>query len=508
MSQDKLNKLELFDHYSIFAYPFIHKVANNQQKDRLRELSENWESWWSRIDTDEDIAYILDNTYFFLPYIRKLIFPETNLLSKEAGEKYSNWVNQIKNIGNKQLHEINGLLPPRSILHLTLKKESISQFQNFTFVDKEKNQISADILWIDSVIFPTGIGFLLFKTQLAEDFRSINNLIELNQSFRNVHPFNIHQTLPKFKFNDDKKRELTVKQLINTLLNGFVSEKENYTESEAGQVYGEKCQIFSFVGINNDNSNLENLDCGEFSSPEDLLLYELGTCTNLYDSVCKTQWRPSKKQLKEINDNNIISNWECWSGISLRDSVVFLARTKGNFNQFSLPFIVEDDYLPLYLYSLYQKYQLYLFSDKLMQKGLDLQKSLREMRSLTNHIFTFRNRYWFNEVTRKPLGNEIYKRFKYGLGIFEAYDSVNEEVADLKGFYEEKQNRRIQNVITVLTFVFVPLSAVIGMWGMNFIKPDDGNWARFLVSCAIALFLFLGPYLFYKLWKYWKYSRK
>ena len=137
-----------------------------------------------------------------------------------------------------------------------------------------------------------------------------------------------------------------------------------------------------------------------------------------------------------------------------------------------------------------------------MQKGADVGKNLGEIRSLTNKVFTFRNRYWFNEVTRKQLGNEIYRKFKSGLGIIEAYDLVNEEVIELKEFYEEKNNRKIQDAITVLTFLFVPLGAVISFWGMNFIL--DGTWGKFIISSCLGILL---PYSIYNFWN-WFNSKK
>ena len=120
------------------------------------------------------------------------------------------------------------------------------------------------------------------------------------------------------------------------------------------------------------------------------------------------------------------------------------------------------------------------------------------MRTLTNNIFTFRNKYWFNEVTRKPLGNEIYQKLEFGLGVFDAYERVNDAVGDLKEFYEEKRNRKIQDAITILTFVFVPLSAVISFWGMNFI--DFGTWKWFLISFVIGAILTYFIFSLRKLW--------
>lgn len=495
MSKNELNKLKLSEHFSIFAYPFLHDVKGNQKNTRLSKLSSKWQNWWSRIETDNDIASTLDSTYFFLPYIRKLIFPETALLTFPSGKNYSDWINQIKILRQKSLTELSNVLPTNSILRMTLNEDSLLQYQEFIFDRETESEIVAKMCWVDVILFPSGVGFLVFKIKLMENSESIENLIELNKSFRSVHPFNINQNLPKFKFKSIKNKQFLVQDLIENLLEGFVSNEEKYTESEAGQIYGERCHLLSFAGLDLNEVNLQNVKCGNFNSVENLLLYEFATCTNLYDSMIKSHWKPSASQVESIKNENLISSWDCWSGLVLRDSVVFLAKDQNEFNKYALPHIIEEDYLPLYFYSLYQKYQLYLFSDRLMQKGADISENLKEVRSLTNHVFTFRNRYWFNEITRKQLGNEIYRKFKHGLGIFEAYDLVNEEITDLKEFYEEKNNRKIQDALTVLTFLFVPFGAIISYWGMNHV--ENGNWMSFIISSVLGIIL---PYSIYNIW--------
>lgn len=492
MSKEELNKLSLFAHYTVFAYPFLHDI--NEQIPA--NLSEKWQSWWARIEDDEALAYTLDSTHFFLPYIRNLIYPETSLLSAAAGEKYADWIKIIKDFRTKNLTDIEKLLPANSILRLTYKTENLSEIQRFTFPGKDGNEIAARFLWIDAVIFPSGIGFLLFKTELEQGVSSLGNLIEFNKSFCRVHPFNIFQTLPVFKFAENE--EFGTKQLIEKLLGGFVSKDEIYTENEKGQTYGERCHHLSFAGIDFSEINVSGINIGDFETIDEMILYEYATSTDLYGSISNSQSKPSAKQMEKIKTDFMISNWEIWSGMALRDGVSFLAKEKNDFNRLALPFIIEDDYLPLYIYTLYQKYQLYLFADKLMHKGAEAERNLSEIRSLTKHFFTFRNKYWFNEITRKPQGNEIYQKFKIGLGVLDGYDLVKEEINDLKEFYEEKRNRKIQDSISVLTFIFVPLGAIIGLWGMNFIQ--DGTWGKFFISAGLSVFF---PYLIYRMWIWW-----
>ena len=56
MSKNELNKLNLSEHFSIFAYPFLHNIKDGEKIKCLEKLSSNWESWWSRFENDENIA--------------------------------------------------------------------------------------------------------------------------------------------------------------------------------------------------------------------------------------------------------------------------------------------------------------------------------------------------------------------------------------------------------------------------------------------------------------------
>jgi hypothetical protein len=61
--------------FTMLIYPFRHALGGKQRSSRLRRLVERWRPWLSRLDRD-NLKHALDDTYFFLPYIRKLLFPE------------------------------------------------------------------------------------------------------------------------------------------------------------------------------------------------------------------------------------------------------------------------------------------------------------------------------------------------------------------------------------------------------------------------------------------------
>lgn len=524
MKQGSSRDLDLTNHFTMLIYPFLHHVAGNERSKRLEALAAQWAPWWTRL-ADEQIAKALDNTYFFLPYIRSVIFPETMRLSNEpVGPQYENWVKKINQWNGESLDAFYSVFASGGILRLTYKSESRAAFERFTVTQRvEENgklidhqEITACLDWVDAMLFPAGVGFLILKIRLAENPERLSKLIDLNYHLRLVHPPQIGWTLPTLRFGNPEVK-MSVRALMDFLLQEMVStdsslssdpvsfaklweqsQLKHYTDSESGQVYGERCQLLSFACVNIEEDSRESLESGAFACAEDRLLYEFATSTALGDSVSRPEWKPASEWARKLIAENGISLWQCWRAMALKESAVFLGTEDVDFNRRVLAYNIENDYLPLYLYTLYQKFQLYVFSNDLLRKGANVEQNLREMRSLADRFISFRNRYWFNEVTRKPMGDELYRKFQQGLGVSSIYDLVNGEVNGIEEHYEERRNQRLGAVLNLLTFLFVPLSAVIGFFGMNFVTY--GSVKRFIVACVVALG---GIYGSYRLWRWW-----
>ena len=133
-----------------------------------------------------------------------------------------------------------------------------------------------------------------------------------------------------------------------------------------------------------------------------------------------------------------------------------------------------------------------VFADELMRKGAYVAEHLREVRGLMDRFVDFRNRYWFSEVTRKPLGADLYRMFQQGMGSQSFYEMVSSQVKELKEYYEERRQRRIDLLLNLFTFAFLPLSAVIGIFGMSFLDERQVSWRSFFVTFAVVALLSLG----------------
>jgi hypothetical protein len=262
-----------------------------------------------------------------------------------------------------------------------------------------------------------------------------------------------------------------------------------YSQTAAGQIYSERCQILSFAALGVDPS--PQFSAGDFASAEDRLLFEFASSLGAGDAVSKPEWVPSPEHRRELDQEHRIAIWRCWRGLALRDSLVFLGTEPIGFNETVLPRNIEGDYLPLYLLTLYQKYQLLVFASELVRRNTAVTaagsrragvRHLREVRRLVDRFVEFRNRFWFNEVTRKPMGGELYRKLQRGLEVPQLYEMVSAEVRNIQEYYEARHQRWAAALMNWVTFVFIPLGAVIGAFSVQ-----NVDRSLFFGVCAAVL---------------------
>jgi hypothetical protein len=97
---------------------------------------------------------------------------------------------------------------------------------------------------------------------------------------------------------------------------------------------------------------------------------------------------------------------------------------------------------------------------------------VREARALTRRYVTFRSQYWFDEVTSRPQGGDLYRGLHRGLELQALHQQVATSVKEVKDYYEGVRARWVQTAkdvvtygspvgvgLTTLHFSFVPLGA-------------------------------------------------
>lgn len=483
---------ELSNHYSVFVYPFRHQIVGGARRSRLASLEPRWAPWASRF-SEPDLAARLEATAFFFPFVRDLLYPEVPWLRQQsATEDCEEWAGLLRSFSAEGLSVVGRELGT-GVVRLTLRPELHLTLEEFLVRCPAGHTAQpADLLarcdWIDAELYPSGLGFLLLRMRLTSPRPRLSQLIRLNQAMRQVLPANRRSTLAELETHAGEK--LSLRDLMNFLTHDLAaSPRGTYADSEAGRTYGERCHLLSFAVCDLNQSSPHELPSGPFPSPGDRLVFELAACIGLGESVGNPAWVPSAEQAMKYCRDNRISLWRIWTGMVLKDSVVFLGTEDVPYNRRSLPRQVENDYLPLYLFVLYQKLQLLTFSNELLREVALSSGRLTGARALLDRFVAFRSRYWFAEVTRKPQGGELYHTFQRGLEVPAAYEMVTGSVKDVKEYYEGVWMRRVQWLKDALTYGG-PVVMMVGAVRMA-LEMALGGWALGLAGLLVLAVAFL-----------------
>jgi hypothetical protein len=170
--------------------------------------------------------------------------------------------------------------------------------------------------------------------------------------------------------------------------------------------------------------------------------------------------------------------------MALRESFVFLATEDLEFTRSTLAHNIENDYLPLYIYTLYQKHQLLIYADDLMREVAHARRNSRGVRSLMDRFVNFRHQYWFNEITRKAQGTDLYHKLQEGLEIPALYQLVTASVNDAQAYYQDLRDRRGRLLLTLLSLIFGPVTVVLGAMRV-FLDSEFPWWTKVLLLIGI-----------------------
>jgi hypothetical protein len=419
------------------------------------------------------------------------------------GESYANWVRILNSWVGKGLAAFCGELPPGSVLRMTCQPTLRTALGEFTVVRQggaagqagEQDDIAARLSWLDALLFPSGIGFLLLAVRLRATPPQLSQLIDLNACLRTVLPPSLSWNLPALHF-PGASRPLRMADLVHLLTDGFHQTSPDRplsdgvaevlagervadrppTDTEAVQTHGERCQFLACACVPL-GAGAAALPAGVFDTAEDRLLFEVGACIGLGSSVDDPVWVPAQEYAQRLARENRLAVWRCWRALGLKDSFVFLATEDLPFTRQVLPHNVENDYLPLYLYTLYQKFQLLAFAGEFMSEVARVRRNLRGVRALMDRFVSFRNQFWFNEVTRKALGGELYHTMQQGLEVATLYQLVTTSVREARDYFQQLHDRRVNLAVTLLYLVFGPL-AVIFSGARVVLAGDAPSWLK------------------------------
>jgi hypothetical protein len=518
------------DHYTILVYPFRHDLHGAERALRLNRLGPNWRTWWSRFEPDA-IASAKDNTLFFLPYVRELLFPELTM-DLPVGEATGSF-SQAERLRQRTPGAMADL-PSDAVLRFTFDAARLKDFSPL-LVELERTDSEGrptkvfseaiELCWVDLALFPQHVGFVAVKVRLKDKTPTVAKLREFHYLIRLVHPPRVGWTLARWNCaTEGGSVSFTGRDFVDYLVQGLVGPLDNlegsfpeyfkrlagasyrYSESPNGQTYGQTFKLFAFGLLRpcehpqteTDPYTAATSATSEplFDTPAKLALYELATCT---DSA-HPDYVPNRDYLNQLWKRSGFAPWDNWQSIALQDTAVFLAVRASNFTRGALGANVEHDYFTLYILAAFQKMRLSLMFGEQMMRDVHLHRNLRKARQLWTAFLSFQDHFWFSEATRSRQGTELYRHFQEALDVIALHRQLSAQVRELQDHYEGKYERRMARLINLITFIGMPTGLVVSLFSQVFVPKS-----MHMHHAILATVLVYGA--FFVLWGLWAYYR-
>ena len=499
----------LLRHQIRFIYPFRHCLAvgsdpraNTDTARRLRRLRERW-SPWTRVLNDEDLCWSVDDSYFFQPVLRALLYPETALQACH-GLEVKEQATCIREFAKERLDEYAARLHPHSVLRLRLCDQEqeiltsvVKQQPGWRIEGKAPFCWDAAIRAIHAWIFPNGIGFLDLELVLMSGVVAADDLRDFLETARWIHPKNYRDNPPGWQPPQTRCGLTDARTLLDYLTDGLTSETQGlhgsfcdyvkdkrprarYTSSEEGQ----RAAIFRYFLYACVNAEPDTDVLGLSGTTTESILYELA---NPQARRSHPDYTPHSKAVKRFQRKNHIALWSCWEGAATADAVVLLGTRSEGFATSSLPIVTFADYFPAYVLTRYQHERLIDLAKGVQQSSHRLRENRGKALTVWNDFLIFRNRYWFVEAATTTQGNFLYHRFQKACGLPETFNSLSSELAEIREHYEQADERQTAKALAVLTLAGLPATLALALFSLD--STLLSKWGR--SGLVLAFFGFL-----------------
>ncbi|HRU44317.1 MAG TPA: hypothetical protein P5322_07295, partial [Spirochaetota bacterium] len=241
-------------------------------------------------------------------------------------------------------------------------------------------------------------------------------------------------------------------------------------------------------------------DAIEGKEYEDEVLYEIGTVSKIGTIKLNDNYSPSKEYFQKIISENKLSFFNNWSALSLFDTFTVLMNKIQDYKHSTFDNF-ENIYFPIYIHSLFLKYNLFKVNNELSSVSIT-NKNNQKTRDTFNEIF---NKYNLSHVSYNFLANEIYKKIRSSMDIDCEINQMEEKIENINTIIDEKQENKTNIILGFLSFLSVG-SALwdISEWISKIFGITDGLenfniiYRTMSISLGIGIVTLLLIFLFLK----------
>lgn len=467
----KAMTLRLTNHYSICVLPFFFPDDPKEVCARLQRSPR----WKLRIFSFDDAADV-DRMEYFLPYIRRFLFPSTT-----AAGTIPEHLAGGDNTCQRWTFDLNQLGPT--------KKERI--YFDFTCVDSRKNHEFSTRLRLDDIklmVFSYRVGFLILEFRCAEQDSTFFDQMNALNYLRLFAPLYQGFEMPMMAIGETRFR---MPQLLAWLLADLKG--DGAPPATPGDVampvsmpvrptYDDRMMVYTY-------SCLDKESCLPEPARNQKLLHR-ATVVNFGETDEPPMTVEPGEDLSKL--------WlrTRWQGFSKEGTCLAVFDTD-RFHERFLGEYHSTYYFDIFLMATLQRVTLLALYERLSNLsalttgGGSSRKALRRVR---RDLLLFKNQCCFSQITNRERGLVLWRRW---IRVFEnstLLSEVNDQSGELDSYLQNRMRERMEWLLRLGGFLTVAVPAVLGL---NVLLPAEqwGEWVNTL-RWTLLFLLIIGTGLF------------
>jgi hypothetical protein len=436
----------LASHYSLCVLPFSFDEIDDVS---LRARLLKGGRWIERLFSLRNSADV-DRTEYFLPYIRRFLFPSLFSEGKPAEEKPTKQTCWHYEFALTRLGEVEteGL---RLILHgqHARRKHAL----HFPLILEK----------IELIVFSYKVAFLVLRFRCAESGATFFEQMESLSHLRTLAPLFQGYQIPELEFGAKRFR---MTQMLRWLVAEFGT-----TPAQGSPVDVVEPAVLPVKPIYDDRMMVYTFSCIDRAT----VLPNAAQCERLIEKHSIVNFDRREITESPFDDNEHESEaWQKkrWQGYS-KDGGALVVFNTDRYHERFLGIYHGTYYFDIFLLAALQRVTLL----SLFERFSDIHRlitadnaSRKLLRGVRRDLLLFKNQCWFSQITNREKGLVLWKKWQKVFANRELVREVNEQSEELDAYLQARYRERIEWLVRLGSFLAGALPLILGL--ERFLGPE------------------------------------
>jgi hypothetical protein len=448
--------------------PFVHRFGTTNLKTLPLGKDTAWRHWLTRV-AKADVAKVCDYSYFFVPEVRRLLFPEW-----EGWEgRDSDFPVAPENATLNDFREYLATFESEFAKHayqetaarVTWSRPSAwLRSKLLAYGSDVPNGAPFTIDWADVLLLPEHVGVLIMTARTTAPLSLPDAAAFLRIMKKRVYRRRLTVDLADIETPDGDRIAWT--NIVDEILEDLREPDPRWGGPAIAETFGTN---FSFIAVGGVPSDTRARPAHPFTDVLEQACFSIATGHGRDTEVD----RFSEAGMAGLRQNQAFNSWGNWRVLSYDDSLaitMLAGRDDLDRNLATITELVERAYCLMHGLLLAQRVRLHLLAAQVQATPTVLDTAVTHVEDTERAFVRFRRILWFHQVTTAPVGVKIYNLLRQQMELDSLSDFLKEELAivkariDAEWLQEEKRSSvRMARMLEFLTILGVPIALYLAL---------------------------------------------